>query len=80
MAPHITRERYEAQLREHPETAAALDRGWHTIHPCACDYDGCEGWRLVTDLRRVFADSGMASDNPLLDRVDQMQAMLNREP
>lgn len=80
MAPHITRRAYERQLRAHPKTAEALDRGWHTIHPCDCEYDGCEGWRLVTDLRRVCADSGIASDNPLLDHIDQMQAMLDRKP
>lgn len=44
--PPISRAQYEAQLRATPEVAELLDRGWRIIVPCACDYEGCEGWCL----------------------------------
>lgn len=78
MAPHITRELYEAQLRQRPESATALDRGWYTIHRCACDYEGCEGWRVATDLRRMLLDNGIPPESPMLALVDEIQVRLGR--
>lgn len=44
--PMITKDEFLARMDPHMQKLGAV--------PCACDYEGCEGWKLDLSIKRIL--------------------------
>lgn len=47
----MTREEFEAWMG--PANVATMRQMGGRLAPCTCDYEGCQGWRVVIDVTQL---------------------------
>jgi hypothetical protein len=52
----LTKEDFERGYCERSGITLELYRQWSVTLPCACDYEGCEGWAAVSNDPDLIAD------------------------